>query len=274
MNIFHCEENIAIAAIVGALTALIPIVVVFLSKSMKADKINLLYALTGVSLLCSIVATLFSYNIIVVVGYIISVICSGLMIVKTCSAAHTNTIYNLGPAHLFSKIIIPLSIIFQFFRPIFVYCKDEAQLPYYKLLAGIGLKCHNVEERKWATIINSDGIAAYQVNLESDSINFMTILTLLIFVAVLVMQALLIWRQFKDPDNARDWADIGLVITCVGTIFVYGMFTSNNLRIADVKYVENITLTIPVIVILGLLNRVLYFEKVEKLLDKLFAKKA
>lgn len=273
MNIFQCEENIVVAAIVGAITALIPIAIVVLSNMMKITKASLLYILTGASLLCTVVATLFSYHIIVVVGYIISVVCSGLMIVKTCKAVHTNTIYKLGPAHLFAKIIIPLSIIFQFFRPIFVYCKDELQLPYYKSLAGIGLKCYNAQPRKWGgPLINAQGIAAYDVNWEAA--NFMTVLTILLFLAVLVMQALLIWRQFKDPDNARDWADIGLVVTCIGTIFVYGMFTSNNLNIADAKYVENLTLTIPVIVILGIINRILYFEKVEQFLDKLFVKKA
>lgn len=273
MNIFQCEENIVIATIVGAITALLPIAIVVLSTMMKITKTNMLYILTGASLVSTIVATLFSYHIIVVVGYIVSVVCTGLMIVKTCSAVHTNTIYKLGPAHLFAKIIIPLSIIFQFFRPIFVYCKDESQLSYYKSLAGIGLKCYNAQPRKWGgPLINAEGLAAYDVNWEK--VNFMTVLTILLFLAVLVMQALLIWRQFVDPDNARDWADIGLVVTCIGTIFVYGMFTSNNLNIADIKYVENMTLTIPVIVILGILNRVLYFEKVERFLDNLFVKKA
>ena len=272
MNIFQCEENIAVAAIVGALTAIIPIALIVITKFLKIKSTNLLYIATAASLLCTVVATLFSYHIIVVVGYIVSLLCSGYMIVNTCSQVHTNTIYKLGPVHLFAKVIIPLTIFFQFFRPIFVYCKNEAQLPYYKNLAGLGLKCYNAQPRKWGgPLINAEGIAAYDVKWEGA--NIMTVITLLLFLVVLVMQALLIWRQFKDPDNARDWADIGLVVTCIGTIFVYGMFTSNNLGIADIKYVDNMTLTIPIIVILGALNRVLYFEKVEKFLDKFFANK-
>ena len=272
MNIFQCEENYVVAAIVGALTAIIPIALVILSQVLKMQSTKILYILTGASLACTIIATLFSYNIIVVVGYIVSVICTGIMIVKTCTAVHTNTIYKLGPVHLFAKVIIPLSIFFQFFRPIFVYCKDETQIPYYSNLAGIGLKCYNAQPRKWGgPLINSEGVCAFDVNWEGA--NYMTVITILLFLAVLVMQALLIWRQFKDPDNARDWADIGLIVTCIGTIFVYGMFTSNNLNIVELKYAENMTLTIPVIVVLGILNRVLYFEKVEKFLDKFLVKK-
>lgn len=272
MNIIQCEENYVIAAIVGAITAIIPIALVVLSHILKVKKLGMLYIFSGAALLCTVIATLFSYNIIVVVGYIISVICAGLLITKTCGVSHTNTIYKLSGAHLFCKIIIPLSIFFQFFRPIFVYCKDEAQIPYYSNLAGIGLKCYNAQPRKWGgPLINADGVAAYEVSW--DSANFMTILTILLFLVVIVMQVLMIWRQFKDPDNARDWADIGLIVTCVGTIFVYGMFTSNNLGIVDQKYADNMTMTIPVIVVLGILNRVLYFDKVEKLLDKIFVKK-
>ncbi len=272
MNIFQCEKNILIAAIVGSATAIISLALLILVKALKLKKLSLLYIFSAISLVSTIVATLFSYNIIVVVGYIISIICTGLLISHTCNVNHFNTIYKMGPVHLFGKIMIPLAIIFQYFRPMFVYCKDEMRLPYYRLLAGIGLKCYDAQPRKWGgPLINSEGLSAFDVNFKEA--NFMTYVVIVVAVAVMAMQVLLILRQFKDPDNARDWADIGIIATCIGTIFVYGMFDSTNLGICDPKYAENLTLTIPVIVCLGLLNRVLYFEKVENLLDKLFVKK-
>lgn len=269
LSIFYCESNIAVAAAVSAATAIISIVmVVLMNKLFKENQVSLIIT-TAVCFACAFVATLFCYNLIVLAGYIISVVCTGIGLTKLCGVMHKNTIYNLSPLHRFAKFIIPVSVFFEMFRPFFIDCNNKDDVNYYSVWSAFGLRCHTETVGKYATVVSSRGICAYDVNWED--INITSIITLILFAVVLIMQGLIIWRQFVDPDNARDWADAGILVTCIGAMFVYGMFSSNNFGVT--KYsVEHTSLAVFVIVLLGALNRVLYFAKVEEYLDKLSGK--
>ncbi len=274
MNIFRCEDNYLIAAIVGAAALIISIVSVLMATVISKGKNKvLIYIGIAGAFVATVVSSLFCFNIIVLAAYIISVICLGMSITSACIVSHQNTIYKLSPLHLFAKIIIPVSIVFELFRPYFVAFKNENDITnYYTILAGFGLNSHTMKQGTYTTYVAAEGISIFSADWKH--FNFVLIFLAVIFIAVLVMQLLLIWRQFKDPDNARDWADFGLIITCVGSIFIYGMYTSNNFGIVTQTKVEHVALTIPVIVVIGVLNRILYFEKVENFLDKFTFKKS
>lgn len=268
MSIFHCETNYAISGAVGGITALIAIACVLASIYVAKKNQTLLLILTAISAVSTIVSTLFCYNQIVLIGYILSIVATGILLTKVCRTYHQNTIYDVSSLNLFGKIIIPLSVIFEFFRPMFVVCKNSDDEFYYRFWSALGMNCYSESMGKYAMTVSAQGYSVYNI----EAWNIMSIICVIISIAVLVMQGLLIWRQFKDPDNARDWADIGLVITCIGTVFVYGIFTSNNFGIINVENTTCVTFVVFMIIILGALNRVLYLPKVEAFIDKYSAK--
>lgn len=271
LSLFHCESNIAVAAAVSGATGILSIVmIVLMNKVFKNNHVSSIIA-TAVCFICAVVATLFCFNPIVLAGYIISVICTGIALTKLCALMHQNTIYNVSPLHMFAKFIIPVSVFFEMFRPFFVDCKSEDDIKYYSIWSAFGLRCHSETAGKYATVVNARGIEAFDIDWSD--VKIVSIITLLLFLTVLAMQAVLIWRQFADPDNARDWADVGIIVTCIGALFIYGMYTSNNFNVQNASYsVEHTSMTVFVIVLLGALNRVLYFTKVEEFLDKISAK--
>ncbi len=267
-SFFYCEDNIAIAAIVSGITALIAIAMVFLMNSAFKGNRTMTMIATIISAVSAVIATLFCYNLIVLAGYILSVIATGIGLAKWSQIVHEGTIYcNMSFMHRFAKFIIPVSVFFEMFRPFFIDCKDEGEIGYYSLWSALGLRCHKEKVSKWSPkpIIENEGIAPYSINF--DSVSIVSIITLLLFVAVLAMQIILIWRQFVDPDNARDWADAGIIVTCIGAMFIYGMFTSNNFNLTTYS-VENTAAALYVTVALGAANRLLYFEKIENWFDK------
>ncbi len=279
-NFFYCEEDFLIAGIVGGLTALIAIAMIVLSlTTFKNNRAGALIA-TIASFVSAFVATLFCYNLIVIPGYILSVVATAVSLSRLASIYHCNTIYaNMSMMHRFAKFIIPVSFFFAMFRPIFIDCgTKKGDVPYYSWLSAIGLRCKEVQVNKWTgrTSIVKQGVNPYSVDLEamfSEDFNIVAAITLLLFVVVLAMQVLLVLRQFADPDNARDWADAGILVSCIGAMFIYGMFTSNNFKVTSAS-VENTAANLYVLVALGALNRLLYFEKVENLLDKMLKRSA
>ncbi len=271
-NFLYCEDNIVIAAAVSGATALISIAMVLLMNTVFKGNRTMTLIATVASFLMAIVSTLFCYNLVVLAGYIISVIATAIGLTKLSTIVHQNSIYaNISSLHRFSKFIIPLSVFFGMFRPFFVDCKEEGEIGFYSLWSAFGLRCNTIQTNKWTgktTSINA-GINPYSVDF--DKLSIVSIITLILFVVVLAMQVILIWRQFADPDNARDWADAGIIVTCIGALFIYGMFTSNNFAIT--KYsVEYTAANLYVVVALGALNRLLYFEKVENKIDKISSK--
>ncbi len=272
-SFFYCENNYAIAAIVGGITAAIAVAMVLLMNSAFKGNRSLTSVATVACAVSAVIATLFCFNPIVLVGYILSVIATGYGLTKWCMLVHQGTIYgNISFMHRFAKFIIPVSVFFGMFRPFFVDCKNEGDVTYYSIMSALGLRCHTEKASKFSKkpIIQNEGIAPFSIDF--DSMSIVSILTLVLFVCVLAMQVVIIWRQFIDPDNARDWADGGILVTCIGAIFIYGMFTSNRFNITTLD-TTNATAALFVVVALGAANRLLYFEKIENLLDKPFKAK-
>lgn len=266
-SFFYCDDNIAVAAAVSAITATIAIAMVILMNSVFKGNRTMTMIATIACAASAVIATLFCFNLIVLAGYILSVIATAYGLTKWSQIAHEGTIYgNMGFWHRFAKFIIPVSVFFEMSRPFFIDCKKEGEVGFYSFWSALGLRCHKEKGNKWSPkpIIENEGIAPF--NVDFDSLSIVSVITLLLFIGVLAMQVILVWRQFVDPDNARDWADAGILVTCIGVMFIYGMFTSNNFKITAFD-VENTSAALYVTVALGAINRLLYFEKVENWFD-------
>ena len=272
---FFCENNIVTAAIVGGATAAIAITMIALMFTVFKNNSRMTMFATFACVLSAVVATLFCYNVIVVVGYLLSVVAIAIGLTKWSQYVHQNTIYTgMSFTHRFMKFLIPVAVFFQMSRPFFLKCKNEGDIGYYSFWSSLGLRSHNVNQNRWSKKWTDVVVEGYEpFNLDWENMSIVTFLALLLFFAILAMQVVLIWRQFVDPDNARDWADAGILVTCIGVLFVYGLFTSNGFSLIDTTAAENDTLVIYELVILGVINWLLYLGKVENFLDNIVNKK-
>ncbi len=299
-DLLSLEGNYLISAIVGGATALISVLMLVLAVKKKHDKIDaMLIAGLAVTFACCVVSTLFCYNILVVVGYLVSLISLTAILCRTCIAYHINTIYDVEFKTLFLKMLFPVSVIGMMFRPWFVETKGA----WYSLMAVLGL--------------DSPGTYAFDVTVVEPggrgitTWNIISVIEILLFIALITMQLVLIWRLFIDPDNAKSFSMTGMLITVILAAFIYGVYTSPNFNIATIskygdygyfdmdtyQYVDfvgykvvasntdNITAIPFAIAILGALNYLLYLEPVEQFManinrlpsffkEKIAAKKA
>ncbi len=264
----NLENNFLIGGIILGVVALV-CGVLFALGFLK--KIKSLY-LTGaiVSFVLVVATTLFCYNLLVMAAYIISVATLALFLALICSEYHKKTIYEVPFTKLYFRMLFPVYIMGLMFRPWF----SEGNSIVDRVLPGLGL--------------NVTGVYTYDVSVLNESksgtvLNIISAIEVLLFITVLIMQVLLIWREFADPDNAVNWATASLLVTCIGCAFIYGVYTSPNFQIAtfmeaseklnlstgqfetvfkpalsEAKYV---TLAPVFAILAGAANRLFYFEK-------------
>ncbi|MBP5618592.1 MAG: hypothetical protein J6X61_05560, partial [Clostridia bacterium] len=176
---------------------------------------------------------------------------------------------------LYFRMFFPTYIATMLFRPWF--CESEEFI--MQVMPGLGL--------------NTTGTYVYDVTVINESAtgtvwNIISVVQILLFLTVLIMQVLLIWREFIDPDNAPTWATFGMIVTGIGGMFSYGVFTSPNFHINTfmegtektvfeggellTKYVfepkpsnlDHLTLAPIFLILFGIANRLFYMEKRKK----------
>ncbi len=262
------ETNNLIGGIVLAVVAVICGALIFLGYGKKVKALYLPGAI--VSFVFAVATTMLSFNLLVVPAFLISIATFALFLALICTEYHTKTIYEVPFTKLYFRMLFPVAVASLLFRPWF----SEADTAIARLLPGLGL--------------NVTGTYVYDVAVLNESKmgtvwNIISAIEILLFIAVLAMQVILIWREFADPDNAVGVATAGMLVTCLGCAFIYGVYTSPNFQIATyteaverlnlstgefetvfkptLSNVENITLAPIVAILMGVANRLFYFEK-------------
>ena len=200
----------------------------------------------------------------------IALIALAYFLAKVCQTYHKKTIYEVPFWKLYFRMFFPLLTASLMFRPWFSQEGDG----WYRILPGFGM--------------NVSGVYTYDVMVlnasKTETVwNIISLIEILLFVGLLMMQAILIWREFADPDNAYTWATIGMIVTCIGAMFVYGVYTSPNFEIATLMEesqklnlatgqfetvfkpveaaVDYVTMVPVVVVLSGVANRLFYIER-------------
>ena len=266
--LFDMEANYMIGGILLGVVAILCGGAFALSFFLKKNLYDLIGI--GVSALSVVVASLFCYNELVLVAFWIALIALAYFMTRVCQTYHKKTIYEVPFWKLYFRMFFPLLTSSLLFRPWFSTEADG----WYRIFPGFGM--------------NVSGVYVYDVMVlnasKTDTVwNIISVVEILLFVALLLMQAILIWREFADPDNAYTWATIGMIVTCIGAMFVYGVYTSPNFLIATTMEsaeklnlatgqfetvfkpvqatVDNVTMAPVIVVLSGVANRLFYFER-------------
>lgn len=265
---FNLESNYLIGGILLGVAVVVCAALFVLGYVKKMKSLYLPGAIASFVLV--VATTLFCYNLLVVAAFLVSVATLALFLALICTEYHKNTIYEVPFTKLYFRMFFPVYIATMLFRPWFSEAKDGVD----RLLAGLGL--------------HLTGVYTYDVSVLNESktgtvLNIISLVEVLLFITILTMQVLLIWREFADPDNAVGWATAGMFVTAIGCAFIYGVYTSPNFQIATfMETAERLNLSTgqfetifkpalsdaryvtfaPVFAILmGVVNRLFYFEK-------------
>ena len=272
--LFDMETNFLIGGILLGVTVLVCCGLAVLSFLMKKPLLDLIGAIAAGVLI--VANTLFCFNVLVMIAFLLSVAAFAFFLTRVCQEYHKKTIYEIPFWRLYFRMLCPTFAATMLFRPWFALV-DES---YYRIMAGLGLNFTGVYVYD-VTVVNEAGTGTVW--------NIISVVEVLLFLLVFVMQVILIWREFVDPDNAATWATFGMIVTAIGGMFIYGVYTSPNFMIATFMeageklnfdtmefetvfspvFTEEHTITFaPVMMILvGLVNRVFYFEKRRKAKD-------
>lgn len=230
-----------------------------------------------VSGLLVVTTTLLAYNILIMVAFLLAVAAFAYFMTRVCQEYHKKTIYQIPFWKLYFRMFFPTYIATMLFRPWFTQVPENTDPGSAPVLAGLGL--------------NGTGTYVYDITVINESgtgtvWNIISVVQALLFLTVFIMQILLIWREFVDPDNAPTWATFGMIVTGIGGMFIYGVYTSPNFHIAtymeqgskiDLSTMEEVVFFQPaqsnldhltfapiVLILFGILNRIFYIEKIVK----------
>ena len=175
----------------------------------------------------TLVTTLLAYNVLLMIAFLISVAAFAYFLTRVCQEYHKNSIYSVPFLRLYFRMFFPSYIATMLFRPWFTELEDTAA----SILPGLGM--------------NNTGTYVYDVTVINEGAtgtvwNIISVVEILLFLLVLIMQVLLIWRNFLDPDNAPTWATFGMIVTGIGGMFIYGVYTSPNFHIATFTLIEQV----------------------------------
>ena len=265
---FNLESNYLIGGILLGVTAVVCAALFVLGYLKKMKALYLPGAIASFVLI--VVNTLFCFNMLIMAAFLISVATFALFLTLICTEYHKNTIYDVPFTKLYLRMFFPVYIATMLFRPWF----SEATGAINRLFPALGL--------------NVTGVYTYDVLVLNASrtgtvLNIISVVEVLLFIVVLAMQVLLIWRQFADPDNAISWATTSLFVTVIGCAFIYGVYSSPNFQIATfmeaseklnlstgqfetvfkpaLSEAKNITLAPVIAILMCVANRLFYFEK-------------
>lgn len=266
--LFNLENNLLIGGIILGVVAVVCGALFALGFFKKMKALYLPGAI--VSFVLVVVTTLFCYNILIMAAFLISVATLALFLTLICTEYHKKTIYEVPFTKLYFRMFFPVYVASLLFRPWF----SEGETIIDRVLPGLGM--------------NVTGVYTYDVSVLNESrtgtvLNIISVVEVLLFITVLTMQILLIWRQFADPDNAVNWATASLLVTCIGCAFIYGVYTSPNFQIATfmeaseklnlstgqfetvfkpvLSEAKFVTLAPAFAILMGAANRLFYFEK-------------
>ena len=269
------ENNLLIAGILLGATAVLCIGIAVLSFLVKKPIIDLIGAI--VSGLLMVVTTLFAHHILTMIAYLLSVASLAYFLAKVCQEYHKKTIYRVPFVRLYFRMFFPIYVVGMLFRPWF----SQADTFFYRFFPGLGLNDPGTYVFD-VTVINEVATATVW--------NIISVLEILLFLMIFITQIVLIWREFIDPDNAPTWATFGMIITAIGGMFIYGIYTSPNFHIATYTLIEtteklnfstgefetvttftpmpsnldNLTAAPAFLVLCALVNRLFYMEKRKK----------
>lgn len=269
--LFDCEYNYVLGGIVLGVVAVVCGVLMALALAKKMTAIYLPGAI--VSFVCIVVTSLLCYNELFMIAFWIALVAFSMFLALICQEYHKHTIYEVPFTKLFFRMFFPVSVATLLFRPWF----SQENGAWYRILPGFGMDVSGTYVYD-VTVLNAS---------RTDTVwNIISAVQILLFITVLAMQVILIWREFADPDNAGNWATIGMFVTCIGCAFIYGVYTSPNFMIATTMEaseklnlttgefetvfkavaadVDYITMAPIVAILLGAGNRLFYFDRTKK----------
>ena len=253
-NFFELD-NVIVSYILGAVIILLSAFISFVCIKSKTNNTKVGLALSIVSFVLCIVSNYCAYHYIITIGCVASVVALAFSLAKLNLAVNQNKKYQVNLYSLFARIFVPLSIIGLLFGPLYI---DTAfygdAVTTYKIGTLFGMK--------------TVGVYAYSY----DTFNIIAIIELLLLVALVGVQIYTIIQLFINPDYCESWTLFHLIITAVGVLFIHGVYTSDNLLLLEtmpsVSKTVAQTYTIYLIIILAAINKIIYFKKIDKLLNK------
>ncbi|MEE1185956.1 MAG: hypothetical protein UHN02_01050 [Acutalibacteraceae bacterium] len=253
-NLFELD-NVVLSYIIGIIVILLSVFISFICIKSKENNVKSGLVLSIISLVMCAVSNFCAYHYIITIGCITSIVALAFSLAKLNLAVNKNKNFQVNLYSLFVRNLMPLSITALLFGPLFIDISFYGEsATFYKIWTLFGMK--------------TVGVYAFSF----DTFNIIALLELCLLAALVGVQLYTLIQLFINPDYCDSWSLFHLIITVIGVLFVYGIYTSDNFLIFETmpSVSNNLTQTFTIyfIIILAVINKVVYFKRVDKLLNK------